>query len=162
MSGSVNKATILGRLGADPEVRSLNNGDKVVNLRIATSESWRDKQSGERQERTTWHQVVIFNDGLAKIAEQYLRKGSQVFIEGKLQTRKWQDQSGNDRYTTEIVLQRYQGELVLLGGNDANEGQSDRPASSEDRQTTSQEYSAAKDGGKPANFSQDMDDEIPF
>jgi len=105
---------------------------------------------------------VIFNEGIAGIAEQYLKKGSQVYIEGKLQTRSWEDQSGQKKYTTEIVLQRYQGELVLLGGNDANEGQSDRPASSEDRQTTSQDYSAAKDGGKPANFSQDMDDEIPF
>ena len=159
---SVNKAIILGRLGADPEVRSLNNGSKVVNLRIATSESWRDKETGERKEKTEWHQVVIFNEGIAGIAEQYLKKGSQVYIEGKLQTRKWQDQSGNDRYSTEIVLQRYQGELVLLGGKDANEGQSARPASSEDWQTTSQDYGAAKDGGKPANFSQDMDDEIPF
>ena len=159
---SVNKATILGRLGAEPEVRSLNNGSKVVNLRIATSESWKDKDTGERKEKTEWHQVVIFNEGIAGIAEQYLKKGSQVYIEGKLQTRSWEDQSGQKKYTTEIVLQRYQGELVLLGGNDANEGQSDRPASSEDRQTTSQEYSAAKDGGKPANFSQDMDDEIPF
>ena len=159
---SVNKATILGRLGADPEVRSLNNGSKVVNLRIATSESWRDKETGERKEKTEWHQVVIFNEGIAGIAEQYLKKGSQVYITGKLQTRKWQDQSGNDRYSTEIVLQRYQGELVLLGSKDANEGQSARPASSENRQTTSQDYSAAKDGGKPANFSQDMDDEIPF
>ena len=159
---SVNKAIILGRLGADPEVRSLNNGSKVVNLRIATSESWKSKETGERKEKTEWHSVVIFNEGIAGIAEQYLKKGSQVYIEGKLQTRSWEDQSGQKKYTTEIVLQRYQGELVLLGGNDANEGQSDRPASSEDRQTTSQEYSAAKDGGKPSSFSQDMDDEIPL
>jgi single-strand DNA-binding protein len=148
---SVNKAVILGRLGADPEVRSLNSGDKVVNLRIATSETWRDKNSGERKEKTEWHSVVIFNDGLAKIAEQYLRKGSQVYIEGKLQTRKWQDQSGNDRYTTEIVLQRYQGELTMIGGKPEGDSQSDR----------SQDYGAVKDGGKQS-FQDDMDDEIPF
>ena len=151
---SVNKVTILGRLGADPEVRSLNNGDKVVNLRIATSESWRDKNSGERKEKTEWHSVVIFNEGLAKIAEQYLRKGSQVYIEGKLQTRSWEDQSGQKKYTTEIVLQRYQGELTMIGSKpegDSQSGQSDR----------SQDYSSAKDGGKQS-FSNDMDDEIPF
>ena len=159
---SVNKSTILGRLGADPEVRSLNNGSKVVNLRIATSESWKSKETGERKEKTEWHSVVIFNEGIAGIAEQYLKKGSQVYIEGKLQTRSWEDQSGQKKYTTEIVLQRYQGELVLLGGKDANEGQSARPAASENRQTTSEDYNAAKDGGNPANFSQDMNDSIPF
>jgi len=161
MAGSVNKVILVGNLGADPEVRHLNSGDPVVNLRIATSESWKGKD-GEKQERTTWHQVVIFNEHIAKVAENYLKKGSKIYLEGQLQTRKWQDQSGNDRYSTEIVLQRYQGELVLLGSKDANEGQSARPAASENRQTTSQDYSAAKDGGKPANFSQDMDDEIPF
>ena len=161
MAGSVNKVILVGNLGADPEVRHLNSGDPVVNLRIATSESWKGKD-GEKQERTTWHQVVIFNEHIAKVAENYLKKGSKIYLEGQLQTRKWQDQSGNDRYSTEIVLQRYQGELVLLGSKDANEGQSARPAASENRQTTSQDYNAAKDGGKPASFSQDMDDEIPF
>jgi len=152
---SVNKATILGRLGADPEVRSLNNGSKVVNLRIATSESWKSKETGERKEKTEWHSVVIFNEGIAGIAEQYLKKGSQVYIEGQLQTRKWQDQSGNDRYSTEIVLQRYQGELTMIGGKregDSQSGQSDR--------SQSQDYSSAKDGGKQS-FQDDMDDEIP-
>jgi single-strand DNA-binding protein len=113
MSG-LNKVQLIGRLGADPESRSLNNGGKVVNLRIATSETWKDKGSGERKETTEWHQVVIFNEGLGKVAESYLRKGSQCFVEGALQTRKWQDQSGTDRYTTEIVLQKFRGELVLL------------------------------------------------
>ena len=112
----VNKVIIVGNLGRDPEVRSFPNGGKVVNLRIATSETWRDKQSGERKERTEWHSVAIFNEALAKIAEQYLRKGSTVYIEGQLETRKWQDQSGADRYTTEIVLRQYRGELTLLGG----------------------------------------------
>ena len=116
MAGSVNKVIIVGNLGRDPEVRSFQNGGKVVNLRIATSETWRDKQSGERKERTEWHSVAIFNEALAKIAEQYLRKGSTVYIEGQLETRKWQDQSGADRYTTEIVLRQYRSELTLLGG----------------------------------------------
>lgn len=112
MSG-LNKVQLIGRLGADPEARSLNNGGEVVNLRLATSESWKDRD-GNKQERTEWHQVVIFNEGLCKVAKNYLRKGSQCFIEGQLQTRKWTDQSGNDRYSTEVVLQKYRGELVLL------------------------------------------------
>ncbi|WP_225026583.1 single-stranded DNA-binding protein [Xinfangfangia pollutisoli] len=116
MAGSVNKVIIVGNLGRDPEVRSFQNGGKVVNLRIATSETWRDRNSGERKERTEWHSVAIFSEPLAKIAEQYLRKGSTVYIEGALETRKWQDQSGQDRYTTEIVLRPYRGELTLLGG----------------------------------------------
>lgn len=116
MAGSVNKVIIIGNLGRDPEVRSFANGGKVVNLRIATSETWRDRNSGERKERTEWHSVAIFNENLAKIAEQYLRKGSTVYIEGQLETRKWQDQSGQDRYTTEIVLRPYAGNLTLLGG----------------------------------------------
>ena len=122
MAGSVNKVIIVGNLGRDPEVRSFPNGGKVVNLRIATSETWRDKASGERKERTEWHSVAIFNEGLAKIAEQYLKKGSTVYIEGQLETRKWQDQSGADRYTTEIVLRQYRGEMTLLGGRDSGGG----------------------------------------
>ena len=114
MAGSVNKVILIGNLGRDPEVRSLNDGSKVVNLRIATSETWRDRASGERKERTEWHSVVIFNENLAKVAESYLRKGSKIYIEGQLQTRKWTDQQGQDRYTTEIVLQRYRGELTIL------------------------------------------------
>ena len=114
MAGSVNKVILVGNLGGDPEVRRLNSGAAVVNLRIATSESWRDKTTGERQERTEWHNVVIYNENLGKIAEQYLKKGSKVYVEGQLQTRKWQDQSGQDKYTTEVVLQRFRGELTLL------------------------------------------------
>ena len=122
MAGSVNKVIIVGNLGRDPEVRSFPNGGKVVNLRIATSETWRDKSSGERKERTEWHSVAIFNENLAKIAEQYLRKGSTVYIEGQLETRKWQDQSGADRYSTEVVLRQFRGELTLLGGRDGGSG----------------------------------------
>ena len=114
MAGSVNKVILVGNLGADPEIRRLNSGDPVVNIRIATSESWRDKNSGERKEKTEWHNVVIFNDNLAKVAEQYLKKGMKVYVEGQLQTRKWQDQTGNDRYTTEVVLQKFRGELQML------------------------------------------------
>ena len=122
MAGSINKVILVGNLGKDPEVRRLGSGDPVVNLRIATSESWRDKQSGERKERTEWHSVVIFNEQLAKVAEQYLRKGSKVYLEGQLQTRKWTDQSGQEKYTTEIVLQRYRGELTMLDGRSGGEG----------------------------------------
>ncbi|TKD17347.1 single-stranded DNA-binding protein [Rhodobacter capsulatus] len=118
MAGSVNKVILVGNLGRDPEVRSFANGGKVCNLRIATSETWRDKQSGERKERTEWHSVAIFNEALAKIAEQYLRKGSTVYIEGQLETRKWTDQQGQERYTTEVVLRPYTGNLTLLGGRD--------------------------------------------
>lgn len=114
MAGSVNKVILVGNLGRDPEVRRLGSGEPVVNLRIATSETWRDKQSGERKERTEWHSVVIFNENLAKVAEQYLKKGSKIYIEGQLQTRKWQDQQGVEKYTTEIVLQRFRGELTIL------------------------------------------------
>ena len=116
MAGSVNKVILIGNLGKDPEARSMNNGGEVVSFSIATSENWNDKQSGERREKTEWHNIVIFNENLGRIAKQYLRKGSSVYVEGQLQTRKWQDQSGNDRYTTEIVLQRFRGELTLLGG----------------------------------------------
>ena len=127
MAGSVNKVILVGNLGRDPEVRRLGSGEPVVNLRIATSETWRDKQSGERKERTEWHSVVIFNENLAKVAEQYLKKGSKIYIEGQLQTRKWQDQSGVEKYTTEIVLQRFRGELTILdsrqgGGDEYSEG----------------------------------------
>jgi len=159
MAGSVNKVILIGNLGKDPEVRRLNSGDPVVNLRIATTESWRDKQSGERKEKTEWHNVVIFNEGIAKVAEQYLKKGSSVYIEGQLQTRKWTDQSGAEKYTTEVVLQKYRGELTMLGGKGEGAGKS---------------YDddgggfTAKAGGKRTSdapresFSQDLDDEIPF
>ena len=122
MAGSVNKVILVGNLGRDPEVRSFPNGGKVCNLRIATSENWRDKQSGERKERTEWHSVAIFNENLARIAEQYLKKGSTVYIEGQLETRKWTDQQGQERYSTEVVLRPFRGELTLLGGRDGGGG----------------------------------------
>ena len=116
MAGSVNKVILIGNLGRDPEVRSFQNGGKVCNLRLATTETWRDRNTGERQERTEWHSVAIFSEGLVRVAEQYLRKGSKVYVEGQLQTRKWQDQSGNDRYSTEVVLRGFNGTLVMLDG----------------------------------------------
>ncbi len=122
MAGSVNKVIIVGNLGRDPESKAFQNGGKVVNLRIATSESWKDKMSGERKEKTEWHSVAIFNEGLANVAEKYLRKGSKVYIEGALQTRKWQDQSGNDKYSTEIVLQGFNSVLVMLDGPGGGQG----------------------------------------
>ena len=122
MAGSVNKVIILGNLGADPEIRTFGNGGKVANLRIATSERWRDKNTGENREKTEWHTVAIFSEGLVRVVEQYLKKGSSVYIEGKLQTRKWQDQSGNDRYSTEVVLQGFDSKLVMLGGNQGGGG----------------------------------------
>lgn len=128
MAGSLNKVMLIGNLGRDPEVRSFNNGNKVCNLRIATSETWKDRNSGERREKTEWHTVAIFSEGLIRVAEQYLRKGSKVYIEGQLQTRKWQDQSGNDRYSTEIVLQGFGSTLLMLDGQN-NGGGGDRGGS---------------------------------
>jgi single-strand DNA-binding protein len=154
MAGSVNKVVILGHLGRDPDVRSFQNGGKIVNLRIATSETWRDKQSGERKERTEWHSVAIFSEPLAKIAEQYLRKGSKVYIEGQLETRKWQDQSGQDRYSTEITLRPYRGELVLLDGQGG-----DRRNDDSGRNDQSNDGGGYGGGGYGRN---DMDDSIPF
>jgi len=122
MAGSVNKVIIIGNLGRDPEVRTFQNGGKVCNLRIATSETWKDKSTGERREKTEWHSVAIFQEGLVRIAEQYLKKGSKVYIEGQLQTRKWQDQSGADKYSTEIVLQGFNGTLTMLDGRDGGSG----------------------------------------
>ncbi|MGL6211730.1 MAG: single-stranded DNA-binding protein [Paracoccaceae bacterium] len=173
MAGSVNKVIIVGNLGRDPEVRSFPNGGKVVNLRIATSETWRDKQSGEKKERTEWHSVAIFNENLAKIAEQYLKKGSTVYIEGQLETRKWQDQSGADRYTTEVVLRQFRGELTLLGGRDggagAGGGYEDRGAPDDYQGGRAVSgggggggrSSGGYGGGAPASRP-DLDDEIPF
>jgi len=122
MAGSVNKVILIGNLGRDPEVRSFQNGGKVCNLRIATSETWKDKNTGERREKTEWHSVAIFSEGLVRVAEQYLRKGSKIYIEGKLQTRKWQDQSGQDRYSTEVVLQGFDATLVMLDGRSEGGG----------------------------------------
>jgi single-strand DNA-binding protein len=161
MAGSINKVILVGNLGADPEVRRLNSGEPVVNLRIATSESWRDKNSGERREKTEWHQVVIFNDQLAKVAEQYLKKGAKVYLEGQLQTRQWEDQQGQKRYTTEIVLQRYRGELQMLDsrGQGSSGGYDDRGGSNFGSSGPNDQGGGKSGGG---NFSRDMDDEIPF
>ena len=153
MSGSVNKVTLVGNLGRDPEIRAMQNGDKIVQLSIATSDRWKDKNSGEQRERTEWHRVVIFNDALGKIAEQYLKKGSTVYLEGQLQTRKWTDQqSGQDKYTTEVVLQRYRGELTLLGSRPDNQLNNDYNKS-EINQLSEPTVS---------NIASDLDDEIPF
>jgi len=172
MAGSVNKVIIVGNLGRDPEVRSFGNGGKVVNLRIATSETWRDKQSGERKERTEWHSVAIYNEALGKIAEQYLKKGSTVYIEGQLETRKWQDQSGADRYTTEVVLRQFRGELTLLGGRDGGSGggggagYDDRGGYDDAGQSgggySGGSSSGARGGSSGGGGRSDMDDEIPF
>ena len=162
MAGSVNKVILLGHLGRDPEIRRLANGEPVASLRLATSESWRDKQSGERKERTEWHNVVIFNEGLAKVAEQYLKKGAKVYLEGQLQTRKWQDQSGQDRYTTEVVLQRFRGELTLL---DKAEREAPDPESYGKVRTrdSSGDYGAARDGaGRAPAGGASLDDDVPF
>jgi len=153
VAGSLNKVILIGNLGRDPEVRRLNSGEPVVNLSIATSENWRDKATGERKERTEWHRVVIFNENLAKVAEQYLRKGSKVYLEGQLQTRKYTDKDGTEKYTTEVVLQRFRGELVMLDGRGEGGG-GERPA-----------FAGASEGGSGGGRSferNDMDDEIPF
>ena len=150
MAGSVNKVILIGNLGRDPEVRTFQNGGKVCNFPIATSETWKDRNSGERQERTNWHNIAIFNENLAQIAEQYLRKGSKVYVEGQLETRKWQDQAGNDRYTTEVVLRNFRGELTLLDGR------------SENNNSNFSETASIDDESSDKVLTNDIDDEIPF
>ena len=156
MAGSVNKVILIGNLGADPEVRTFQNGGKVANIRIATSETWKDRNTGERREKTEWHSVAIFNEGLVKVAEQYLKKGAKVYIEGKLITRKWQDQSGNDRYSTEVVLQGYGGTLTMLDGRKDGGGTGGGGYG----------YGAGESNGSAQQENGggygDMDDEIPF
>ncbi len=168
MAGSVNKVILVGNLGRDPEVRTFQNGGKVCNLRIATSETWKDRTTGERKERTEWHSVAIFSEPLARIAEQYLKKGSKVYIEGQLETRKWQDQSGADRYSTEVVLRPYRGELTLLDGRDGGGGGGmggdyDRGGYDEiDRGGAGTQGSARGGSGGSRAPAGDFDDEIPF
>ena len=159
MAGSVNKVILVGNLGADPEIRSLNSGDRVANLRVATSETWRDKSSGERKEKTEWHRVVIFNDNLVKVAEQYLRKGSKIYLEGSIQTRKWADQAGVEKFSTEIVLQKFRGELTMLDGRGEGAGEGDAGGYSGGFSSgpRAQQSSAPRE-----DFSADLDDEIPF
>ena len=163
MAGSVNKVILVGNLGRDPEIRSTQDGLRIANLSVATSESWRDKASGERKEKTEWHRVVVFNERLVEVIEKYVKKGAKVYLEGALQTRKWTDNSGQERYTTEVVLQRYRGELTMLdsrggGGGDTSSYGEEAPA---------EEYSAAgagRGGGRSERRPpvQDLDDEIPF
>ena len=153
MSGSINKVILIGNLGSDPDIKRTQDGRPVANLSIATSESWRDKNSGERKEKTEWHRVVIFNEGLCKIAESYLKKGSKVYIEGQLQTRKWQNKDGNDQYSTEVVLQGFNGNLTMLDGVGGDKGQSGSGGLSD--------YQKAGQGGFGGNPA-DLDDEIPF
>jgi single-strand DNA-binding protein len=170
MAGSVNKVILVGNLGRDPETRRLSNGDPVVNLRIATSETWRDKQSGERREKTEWHSVVIFNENLAKVAEQYLRKGSKIYVEGQLQTREWQDKDGQKRYSTEIVLQRFRGELTILdsrdGGGGAREVDDQSGGFGGGRSERGGGFSGGEGRGSGGagggGRSADIDDDIPF
>jgi single-strand DNA-binding protein len=167
MAGSVNKVILIGNLGKDPEVRRLNSGDQVVSFSVATSETWRDKTSGERKERTEWHNVVIFNENLGKVAEQYCKKGTKVYIEGQLQTRKWQDQSGADKYTTEVVLQRFRGELQLLdsrgSGGEARESFPDEGgARSFNRASGADRRPALSSGGAAGAGAGPIDDDIPF
>jgi single-strand DNA-binding protein len=172
MAGSVNKVILIGNLGADPEVRHTQDGRSICNLRLATTDTWRDKQSGERREKTEWHSVVVFNEQLGKIAQQYLKKGAKVYIEGQLQTRKWQDNSGNDRYTTEVVLQNYNGQLTMLDGrsggasgfNDGGHADFDTGSSEGSRSGGVKSSSAGKsrESLAPKSFEKDLDDEIPF
>ncbi len=180
MAGSVNKVILIGNLGADPEIKRTQDGRPIANLRIATSENWRDKNTGEKREKTEWHRVVIFNEGLCKVAENYLKKGAKVYIEGQLQTRKWQDQSGQDKYSTEVVLQAYNGTLTMLdgrgdsgGGGSVEYGGDDYGSSGG---SSGGNYGSARGGGRSSggqggaaggsqgggNFGGDLDDEIPF
>ncbi|NTJ42375.1 single-stranded DNA-binding protein [Agrobacterium larrymoorei] len=180
MAGSVNKVILVGNVGADPEIRRTQDGRPIANLRIATSESWRDRNSGERKEKTEWHTVVVFSEGLCKVVEQYVKKGAKLYIEGQLQTRKWQDQNGNDRYSTEVVLQGFNATLTMLdgrgegggggrggdfgGGNDYGSGSSYGGGSGGyDQQSSRGGSSGSSRGGQSSgNFSNDLDDDIPF
>ncbi|WP_412057866.1 single-stranded DNA-binding protein [Bartonella sp. DGB2] len=180
MAGSLNKVMLIGNVGADPEIRRMGSGDSVANLRIATSETWRDRNTGERRDRTEWHSVVIFNENLVKVVEQYVKKGAKLYIEGQLQTRKWQDQTGADRYTTEIVLQKFRGELHMLDSRNAGGGEAygrggvDNRQNNDDRghatapfdsYNANQSVYNQSNGGKSnrgGDSSQDLNDEIPF
>ena len=175
MAGSVNKVILVGNLGKDPEARSMGSGGEVVSFSIATSENWNDKQSGEKREKTEWHNIVIFNENLGRIAKQYLRKGSSVYVEGQLQTRKWTDRDNNERYTTEVVLQRFRGELTLLGGRDGGGGQGgggNRGGAASGGGWDNNDSGGGNGGGGSAfggssggrggAFDSDLDDDVPF
>ena len=156
MAGSVNKVILIGNLGADPEVRKFQNGGAVCNLRVATSENWKDRNTGERREKTEWHSVAIFSEGLVRVAEQYLRKGSKVYLEGQLETRKWQDQNGNDRYTTEVVLRNYNSSMVMLDGRSGGGGSMGYD------QNNQVGGGMSDQGGSSRGGSYELDDDIPF
>jgi len=167
MAGSLNRVQLLGHLGRDPEVRSFANGGKVCSLRVATSDTWKDRETGEKKERTQWHSVSIFAEGLVRIAEQYLQKGSKVMLEGQLETRKWQDQNGTDRYSTEVVLRPFNGTLILLSSNTGQSNgssQGNYGAGSDQHQPDGRDSHAGYDGGSQGSTgpSRDIDDEIPF
>lgn len=168
MAGSLNKVMLIGNLGADPEVRSFQNGGKVANLRIATSENWKDKNTGERKEQTEWHTVSIFSEGLISVVERFLRKGSKVYVEGQLQTRKWQDQSGNDRYSTEVVLRGFNGTLTMLDGPQGGGGGGGQRGGGEFDQSSRPSGGGGQRGGSSGGatggggFTDDLDDDIPF
>ncbi|MBY5362813.1 single-stranded DNA-binding protein [Rhizobium leguminosarum] len=169
MAGSVNKVILIGNVGADPEIRRTQDGRPIANLRIATSETWRDRNSGERREKTEWHTVVVFNEGLCKVVEQYVKKGAKLYIEGQLQTRKWQDQQGQDRYSTEVVLQGFGSTLTMLDGRGEGGGASGGRGSGTGGNDYGDDYGApapasspSRGGGGGGNFSRDLDDDIPF
>ena len=163
MAGSVNKVILVGNLGADPEIRRTQDGRPIANLRVATSESWRDRNTGERRERTEWHRVVVFNEGLCKVVENYLRKGSKVYIEGQLQTRKWQDQSGQDRYSTEVVLQGFNSTLTMLDGRSEGSGSQDYGGGGYQGDYGGAPQRSSDPGpGPQRSIADEMDDEIPF
>ena len=159
MAGSVNKVILIGNLGADPEIRSLTSGDRVANLRIATSETWRDRASGDRKEKTEWHRVVVFNENIVKVCEQYLRKGAKVYVEGAIQTRKWNDASGVEKFSTEIVLQKFRGELTMLDGRNDGAGEGAGGGGYGGGFSSGPRTQPA---GPREDFSADLDDEIPF
>lgn len=162
MAGSVNKVILVGNLGRDPEIRSMQSGEEIAQLSVATSETWRDKASGERKERTEWHRVVIFNENLVKVAKQYLKKGSKLYIEGSLQTRKWTDKDGAEKYTTEVVLQRFRGELTMLDGREGGASGGGGFSSGGDDYSSSGAGGGRSGGGGAPARRDDMDDEIPF
>ncbi|NYJ09457.1 single-strand DNA-binding protein [Rhizobium leguminosarum] len=168
MAGSVNKVILIGNVGADPEIRRTQDGRPIANLRIATSETWRDRNSGERREKTEWHTVVVFNEGLCKVVEQYVKKGAKLYIEGQLQTRKWQDQQGQDRYSTEVVLQGFGSTLTMLDGRGEGGGASSGGGRGSSNNDYGDDYgapapsSSPRRGGGGGNFSRDLDDDIPF
>ena len=163
MAGSVNKVILVGNLGRDPEVRAMQDGRNMVNMSVATSDTWRDRQSGERKERTEWHRVVIFNEKLAEVAQKYVKKGSKVYVEGQLTTRKWTDQSGQERYTTEVVIPRFGGALTMLDGRGGSGGEAAAGAGADDDMAASSAPSGGGGGGRPAPRGKgDLDDDIPF